>query len=156
MMKFIAHRGNVDGRHPRKENSFEHINSALDKGFDVEADVWFINGSYYSGHDSPNNDISLTFLLMNAGRLWCHAKDVWTLNELLKYDQINCFFHQGDDCTLTSHGHIWTYPGKPLTERSILLKFERDEDFTIQEKITGICSDNIKYYQEKFMNLCFY
>jgi hypothetical protein len=148
-MKFIAHRGNVDGRHPRRENTVEHIHSALDKGFDVETDVWFIHGFYYLGHDSPDNKVSLTFLLTNAECLWCHAKDVTTLDELLKHPQINCFFHQGDDCTLTSHKHIWTYPGKPLTERSILLKFEKDEDFTIQEKITGVCSDNIEYYKSR-------
>ena len=25
---------------------------------------------------------------------------------------LNYFWHQTDDFTLTSHGYIWTYPGK--------------------------------------------
>ena len=38
---------------------------------------------------------------------------------MLSYSDIHCFRHQEDDVTLTSRGYMWTYPGKPLTEKQI-------------------------------------
>ena len=146
-MKFIAHRGNVDGVNFEKENTTEYIISTIDKGFDVEIDIWCINDEYYLGHDVPVEKISIDFLLDNSKWLWCHSKDIHTFNELLKYDKINTFFHDSDDCALTSHKYLWTYFGKPLTEKSILLKFDKDDSFIIPKNIYGICSDNIKYYK---------
>jgi hypothetical protein len=151
-MKFIAHRGNVDGIIPEKENTIEYILLAINQGFDVEIDVWYKNNLFYLGHEKLKNEIDLGFLRLYSGFLWCHAKDIETLNELLKYSNINCFFHQDDDCTLTSHQQIWTHVNfnKTLTNRSILLKFAIDENFELVENVVGICSDNVKYYKNKF------
>ena len=52
-MILIAHRGNVDGPEPERENSYEHINNALNRGFDVEIDVWYHENNWYLGHDEP-------------------------------------------------------------------------------------------------------
>lgn len=147
-MRYISHRGNLSGVKSGIENTLESINLALVRGYDVEIDLWFIDGMYYLGHDSPECMIYKGFILENAKSLWCHAKDIPTLNELLNYPSINCFFHQKDDCVLTSHNYIWTYFNKTLTERSILLKFEKDENFIIPENIFGICSDNIEFYRK--------
>ena len=149
-MKFISHRGNVSGVDSEKENTIETIGLAIDDGFDVEIDLWFKNKKFYLGHDEPNNEIDLKYLLENSEVLWCHAKTILTLNELLKHTQINCFFHQKDDVTLTSHNHIWTYPEQLLTEHSILLKFDLDGDYELPVNIIGICSDYIKYYKNKY------
>ena len=70
-MKLIAHRGNINGPNPERENSPDYIKEALDKGFDVEIDVWKINGSYFLGHDAPEYRIEFGFLMND--RLWCHA-----------------------------------------------------------------------------------
>jgi hypothetical protein len=150
-MKFIAHRGNINGVEIEKENTLEYIVSAIEGGFDVEIDMWYKDNSFYLGHDNFEYKISLAFLQQFSVFLWCHAKDIYTLNELLKYFEINCFFHQNDNCTLTSHKYIWTYPEKSLTERSILLKFAKDENFTIPKNIFGICSDNVEYYKNKLI-----
>ena len=40
-MKLIAHRGNIDGPNPERENSPEYIEEALKAGYDVEVDVWY-------------------------------------------------------------------------------------------------------------------
>lgn len=149
-MKFIAHRGNISGININKENTIDYIISALNQDFEVEIDLWYENGIYYLGHDEPKNKISLSFIGLTAEYLWCHAKTVDTLNELLKYPNINCFFHQTDDVTLTSHKYMWTFPEKPLSERSILLKFVKDEKYIIPINIVGICSDNIDFYRKKF------
>jgi len=50
---YISHRGNIDGRIPNSENSPEYISLALSKGYEVEIDVWFVDGSFYLGHDEP-------------------------------------------------------------------------------------------------------
>ena len=38
-MKLIAHRGNIDGPNPSKENHPEYIESAIVDGYDVEIDL---------------------------------------------------------------------------------------------------------------------
>lgn len=151
-MKFISHRGNVNGVDVIKENTIEYIQSAINQGFDVEIDVWFIDGEFYLGHDEPRNKISSMFLCLNANWLWCHAKTIDTLNELMKHSEINCFFHQNDDVTLTSHQQIWNHVNlnKSLTNYSILLKFDADENFMIPKEIFGVCSDNVEFYKNKF------
>ena len=40
----ISHRGNINGPDLEKENSIEQIFIAIGKGFDVEIDVWVIDG----------------------------------------------------------------------------------------------------------------
>ena len=40
-MIYISHRGNVDGPVKDKENNIDHIQKALNKGFEVEVDVRF-------------------------------------------------------------------------------------------------------------------
>jgi hypothetical protein len=55
---------------------------------------------------------------------------------------INCFWHQEDDFTLTSSGFIWTYPNKNVLDNSIIV----DNDPKWKEKnykCYGVCSDYI-------------
>ena len=106
-MKIIAHRGNMDGPNPVQENHPDYITKALQLNFDVEVDVWFLDGKFYLGHDAPQYEIEKSFL--RNDRFWCHAKDIFSLEAMLENNMI-CFWHQNDDVTLTSSGHIWTYP----------------------------------------------
>ena len=39
-MIYISHRGNIEGKSEKNENNPEYIMKAVDKGFDVEIDVW--------------------------------------------------------------------------------------------------------------------
>ena len=43
-MKYISHRGNLTDVFPDKENSPEYIMAAIRADFDVEVDVWYIDG----------------------------------------------------------------------------------------------------------------
>ena len=67
-MFYISHRGNLNGPDTRYENSIEYINHALERGFDVEVDVWFIDDNFYLGHDSPDYPIDHNFL--KNKKLW--------------------------------------------------------------------------------------
>ena len=60
-MILISHRGNMNGIEKTKENTIEQINLALSKGYDVEVDVWYENGSLYLGHDKPEEKVDLEF-----------------------------------------------------------------------------------------------
>ena len=144
-MLYISHRGNLDGINKDQENKPSYILNALDKNFDVEVDVWFIDDHFYLGHDKPLDIVKIDFIKMN--RLWLHAKNVEAFYELLKID-VNCFWHQNDDVTLTSNGYIWTYPGKKLTKNSICVLPEINKIKLFN--CAGICSDYIlNYYNEQ-------
>ena len=149
-MIYISHRGNLTGPNKKWENDPKYIQKALDEGFNVEIGVWYKDSSFYLGHDEPKHKINVNFL--KNERLWCHAKNLEALNVMLSYSDIHCFWHQEDDVTLTSRGHMWTYPGKPLTEKSIVVKPELNNDNSITmlpKKLLGICSDFIKQYKDE-------
>jgi hypothetical protein len=134
----ISHRGNIYGPNKEQENKPEYIMKAINLGFDVEIDVWYDSNSFYLGHDSPDYKIDESFLLKQ--NLWCHAKNIIALKKMLEIGVQNCFWHQEDDCTLTSSGYIWTYPGKELNDLSICVM---PDNFQNIKGCSGLCSDYI-------------
>jgi len=140
-MKLIAHRGNTRGT-SMVENHPTHIENAL-KYFDCEIDVWWEDG-WYLGHDEPTYLVPEAFLLEEG--LWCHAKTIQTLYNLLKLGT-HCFFHYKDAVTLTSRGYMWTYPGGELTSKSICVLPQTSGVFSKRPKCAGICSDEIVRYK---------
>lgn len=140
----IAHRGNIEGPCSR-ENSPLHILHALAFGFDAEIDVWWHKGNFWSGHDKPEHMFGESFIIEKKKNLWCHAKNIEALDKLLKI-KAHCFFHDQDDCTLTSKGYIWTFPKNlVLTSKSIAVMPERVPEWNLADAY-GICTDfPIKY-----------
>jgi len=150
-MKLIAHRGNINGINPKDENHPDYLKKALDNGYDIETDVWIIEGIYYLGHDKPQYKTDLSFL--EDTRIWCHCKNLDALLVLKNNPKINCFWHENDCFTLTTKGYIWTYPGKELTSQSICVMPEWNNFSDFKEKtlnIYGICSDfvGLKMFKE--------
>ena len=148
-MILISHRGNVSGPDLQKENHPDYITTAKNMGFDVEVDVWFIDKSFYLGHDVPTHEVEPWFL--RDGKFWCHAKNIEALHEMMKYKDIHCFWHQSDDVTLTSKGYIWTYPGKGLTSKSIAVMPESHIEKWWRYKFegsAGVCSDYVRKYRD--------
>ena len=142
-MIYISHRGLVNGADKDLENNPDQITHLNQKNINVEIDVRFYKNKFYLGHDEPIYEITKSFL--QNDKLWCHAKNIDALHEMLK-EGIHCFWHQEDDVTLTSKGYLWTYPGKQLTEKSIcvLPEFEDKKSKVILPKnVAGICSDFI-------------
>ena len=144
-MILISHRGNRNGKNEDRENSPDYIQEALDEGYNVEIDVWVKDGKFFLGHDEPQYPIEKEFLMMNG--LWCHAKNLDALREMLKYSDIHCFWHQEDDFTLTSNGFIFTYPGQTLTDKSICAMPEMVGQ--VPKKCFGVCSDFVVNYRNK-------
>ena len=135
----IAHRGNFFGAKKERENTISYLTEALEKDFHIETDVWFINDQFYLGHDSPTELTDKHFL--TQPKVWCHAKQLNALYELLAIGA-HCFYHTVDSFTLTSRGYIWTYPGEPLTSRSICVL---PKETTIPN-VAGICSDDLSRF----------
>lgn len=137
----IAHRGNTDGPNPEMENHPDYLMSAISKGYHAEVDAWFLDNKFILGHDAPQYEVAPEFLWNRS--FWHHAKNIaalFQLNKQVQFKSINCFFHDTDDCVLTSSGWIWTYPGKELTIRSIAVMPERVPEWDISQA-GGICTD---------------
>jgi len=135
----ISHRGNTLGPKQILENQPDYILSAVTKGFDVEIDVWLIKDRLYLGHDKPEYEVNLKFL--QNDKLWCHAKNLSALEYML-LNNVHCFWHQKDDYTLTSKGHIWTYPEKMICWQSVIVcNSEKQTLEAFGQNLHGICSD---------------
>jgi len=140
-MRSIAHRGNTEGRNKKLENHPNYISNAIHEGYDAEVDVWLSDGLDL-GHDKPQYSIELDYLLSFSEFLWIHCKNLEALHFLNEFPELNVFWHQKDDFTLTSKNFIWTYPGKQVTQNSILVigdacKYEGPSCY-------GLCADNFK------------
>ena len=143
-MKIISHRANLNGPSPETENHPDQINLCISKGYDVEIDLWFINGDYFLGHDNPVYKIPFNFLLQRKERLWVHCKNqdaVFALNNT----GFNYFWHQEDDVTLTSHEFIWAYPDKHAKyyRNLVILDFSKNInfDFYRNREVYAVCAD---------------
>jgi len=121
-MIVISHRGNTTGPVKQTENRPQTIQPLLDKNIHVEIDVWLIGDSFFLGHDDPLYKTDIKFLLQK--NLWCHAKNLKSLEEMLKHD-INCFWHENDKHTLTSNGYIWTYLNQKTCDKSIIVDLSK-------------------------------
>lgn len=133
----IAHRGNTNGPSIH-ENQVWYIQEALDKGFDVEIDIWMVAGKLWLGHDSAQYLVDIDFLLLNKPHLWIHCKNLEALQYFASQGLLfNYFWHQEDDFTLTSWNWIWTYPGKEVGDFSIIVDLEGKTEYNCY----GICSD---------------
>ena len=143
-MKLISHRGNINGPIPEAENKPEYIDDTIRLGYDVEIDMWWVNGRLYLGHDEPQYEVSDDWLGDRMDKLWVHCKNIellyWIRSTALHY-----FWHENDTVTLTSKNYIWAYPGKQPIIGSIAVMPEiHEEDIT---QCIGICSDYIQDYK---------
>jgi hypothetical protein len=138
----IAHRGNINGPVPEKENSPDYIMSALDKGYDCEIDLWRLEKKFFLGHDGPQYSIGEKFLFDLSSKLWVHCKNLEALQFVAEAKgSLHGFWHQEDNYTFTSNGYIWTYPNHPTTSLSILVHLGMWKETISQLQMAGICSD---------------
>jgi hypothetical protein len=141
-MIYISHRGNLTGKHHDLENSPVYVYQAIDKGFDVEVDVWVTGGEIFLGHDEPTYQVTAEYLESISAHAWYHCKNLLALEYFLSnMPELNFFWHEEDRFTLTSKGHIWTYPGQPFTSRSVIVDLSTDNLQKYQNIPYGVCTD---------------
>jgi len=143
-MKIISHRGNTEGSNTNLENNPEYIIDSIKKGFDTEVDLWYFQDKLYLGHDSPLYQIDLEWILYLKDKLWVHCKNVDCVNFLYGTD-INYFWHNSDDLTITSKGYIWTQPNIYIKNGiNVCLEYKEIYD------VYGVCTDNPIKFKSKY------
>lgn len=141
-MLLIAHRGNLEGPNPELENSPLYIQKALNEGFSVEIDLRMKDDELYLGHDYAQHKIGEFFLIQNKSKLWVHCKDYKAFSRAIQLN-LNCFWHNTDDYTMTSYSYVWCYPNKPAISRSIAVIQEDINNIDSYKRYIGICSDYV-------------
>tara|TARA_B100000963_G_scaffold344053_1_gene346507 strand:+ start:175 stop:633 length:459 start_codon:yes stop_codon:yes gene_type:complete len=152
-MKWISHRGNTAGPDPKNENKIKTINACLDKGLDVEVDIWFENNKFFLGHDSPDELLNIDFFKINE--LWFHLKNLNSLKIIKDYSPLNYFWHEEDKCTITSSGKFWLYPGNNVESKDSIFVLPENFNTNLNFKnynIFGVCTDYIDSYKKKYKN----
>ena len=132
------------GRIPNNENHPNYIDEAINAGFDVEVDMWWVDGRVYLGHDGPQYEVDDNWLSERVDKLWVHCKNVELLN-WIRSTSLHWFWHEEDTVTLTSKQYMWAYPGKQPIIGSIAVMPEiHNENIS---KCVGVCSDYINNYK---------
>ena len=145
-MILISHRGNTNGKFESYENEPMYIDKAISDGFDVEVDVWMIEGVLFLGHDNPQYGVTQHWFNERYEKLWIHCKNIEALY-FVRETRLHYFWHEEDTLTLTSKNYIWAYPGKqPIIESIAVMPERSDDDIS---KCIGICSDVIKKYKDE-------
>ena len=140
-MKFISHRGNLDGQDLINENSPKQIDRVIQLGYDVEIDIRYINDNFYLGHDSPKYLIDIDWLYQRKNKLWIHLKNIDSLYKM--NTDFNYFWHDLDKFTITSRGYIWSYPD--FINNSITVVKQKINK--LPSNILGVCTDYIYFYE---------
>lgn len=149
-MLIIAHRGNTAGANPVMENHPSYIKYALQLGYDVEIDLWLVDGKLVLGHDKPQYEVNFDFF--HNDKFWVHCKNIEALDKMTQHPLVNAFYHDKDACTLTSQKYIWTYPDSKnvLTKKSVAVMPERVENWDNLDKCFAICTDTPNVFKRLF------
>ena len=137
-MRIISHRGNLNGPTSR-ENEPKYICEALDKGFEVEVDLWMSNGKFFFGHDFLQYEVGLPFLLQQG--LWIHCKNLAALEYLSHHRGVISFGHKQDDFILTSKGHILLPPQMGYHKNCITMMPELNKAAKMVDDCAGVITD---------------
>jgi hypothetical protein len=142
---WILHRGLKDGPNPELENKEALLNQRIGEGWDVEVDIWRIEGTFWLGHDGPEHVLEDEGLL-SCPKAWIHCKNLEMLAYMVESNPGAPFFsHDQDEAILTSNRYIWCYPGNQAGINSIVVMPERTTMVLDYSKIAGVCSDFTAY-----------
>jgi hypothetical protein len=147
IVKLISHRGNINGKIENYENEPSYVDLAISEGYDVEIDIWVVDGIIYLGHDKPQYCVAPYWFSHRVKKLWIHCKNIDALLLLKTHNSLyNYFWHEQDEFTLTSHNYIWAYP-RPIAIKNSIAVLPEINNTNITECI-GICSDFIENYRK--------
>ena len=148
-MIIISHRGNTDGESEFTANVPDAVSALLNKGIHCEIDVWKVFDKYFLGHNEPKYEVEKEFL--KNEKLWCHAKNLVALEDML-HNGVHCFWHEEDECVLTSKGIMWVHPKviPPDNSIAVLPEVSTPSNYWAKKRqikrCYGVCSDYIENY----------
>jgi hypothetical protein len=91
---------------------------------------------------------SKEFILNNSNNLWIHCKNHEALQYLINTD-MNYFYHDKDDYTITSKNVIWGNINSEIINNMICVMPEKYIQYINKSqllKCIGVCSDYINCY----------
>ena len=145
-MFLISNNGNLNGKNPLMENNPMACDNVRHMGYDVKIDVWLTDKGWFLGNEKPQFSIEFEYLLRDG--FWCQAKNIGALREMIQHEQINCFWHQQDNYTVTSKKFVWAYPGFYGTgERTIAVKPSEDMNINL---FYGVCANDFTTFLSKY------
>lgn len=142
MSKIISHRGNISGPESARENSPDFIDEAIDLGFDVEVDVRRIDGKLYLGHDGPDYEVNLVWLLQRVRNLWIHCKNLEAARWLGA--DLRCFCSISDPFCFITQGYLWLNDVEIEPKNNCIVPLLNIDDlkrYKFTDKPYGICTD---------------
>lgn len=117
--KIIAHRGNIDGPNPGRENHPDYIKAALNKGYGVEIDAWFVDGQWGLGHDEPLYAVNLQYFfdlrdhsfkihgnaypVRRNPLIWIHLKNLGAVQEMININRTGSSDRKEDEFGHSRH-----------------------------------------------------
>lgn len=148
-MIIVAHRGLTEGPCEKTENSPEIINNAINQGFDVEVDIWYIDGDFFFGHDNPQYDANEYMKnIKNPEKYWFHAKNVEAVSKLIDIN-LRVFYHTDEEIVMTSKQELWSVCGKKHQNSMLVLPEVSGIGVEKNDNILGVCTDYaIKWQKE--------
>lgn len=151
-MILISHRGNINTVNLERENTKSYIQEAIDLGYDVEIDVRYADGKFWLGHDEPDYEVELEWLLERKNNLWIHCKNFLSLARLINTN-LRIFYHQDENHTIIGNTKaIWSHDIDDANHQSIIPLIDIDSVNSFKnfnQKYYGICSDFIKQVGDK-------
>lgn len=155
MEKIIAHRGNLSGPNPFRENSLDYIEEAISEGFDAEIDLWVKDDQCYLGHDKAQHLVTMNWLEKYKDFIWIHCKNLEALEKMSSASvEFNYFYHECDRYTLTSKGIGWILVGQIPFRKAVIVLPESIDFYRFNpeyiERSYGICTDNSLFYRDNF------
>ena len=153
-MILISHRGNTNRVDDNRENTRSYIQEAIDRGFDVEIDIWYFDNKFWLGHDKLEKEVSINWILKRKSRLWIHCKNFKALTKLID-TELRVFYHKKEAYVVISDKHIWAHNLKSVDDKCIIPlldknKLENWKRRTIAKssEVYGICSDYVGLWND--------
>lgn len=145
-MILYSHRGNLNKRDIDNENKPLIIDKAINKGFRVEVDIRYINGSYWLGHDNPEYKVSLDWIVDRRNELLIHCKNLRSIYELSNCAyRLAYFAHKKDQYSLINNGLIWVDDISLKLNKKCIIPLIAQKDVENYYKyaniVGGICTD---------------
>lgn len=140
-MRIIAHRGNLEGV-SRYENTIGQISMALNRGVEVEIDVWKLPGEEFFrlGHDKPIMHESVNLGFLKNAKIWCHCKNEVAFNSLKNIQGVNAFVQIYEPKVRTTTGAIWWHSDARYPHGVNVILGDKFPDDV--ETFFGVCTDH--------------
>ncbi|MFN7656536.1 MAG: hypothetical protein ACK5OW_01980, partial [bacterium] len=121
-------------------------------GYEVEIDLRYICDKFYLGHDTPDYEVSETWLKLRKEKLWIHCKDLDSANKLIEIGGFMFFCHNSDPYVLTSNKFIWVHDlTRNLSSKSTIIPLLNIQDIDDYNKdvVYAVCSDYVLHAENQ-------